>query len=96
MWVNYPNMPTGANATIELYERLVAFGKKHQIIICHDNPYSFILNEHPESILSTDGAKDICIELNSMSKSHNMPGWRMGMLASNPQFVKWVLKEKQK
>jgi aspartate/methionine/tyrosine aminotransferase len=94
MWVNYPNMPTGAGASPQLFERLVAFGKKHQIIICHDNPYSFILNEHPESILSTDGAKDICIELNSMSKSHNMPGWRMGMLASNPQFVKWILREK--
>jgi aspartate/methionine/tyrosine aminotransferase len=94
MWVNYPNMPTGASASPQLFEKLVAFGKKHQIVICHDNPYSFILNEHPESILSADGAKDICIELNSMSKSHNMPGWRMGMLASNPQFVKWILREK--
>jgi aspartate/methionine/tyrosine aminotransferase len=94
MWVNYPNMPTGANASVELFERLVAFGKKHTIIICHDNPYSFILNDKPMSILSLPGAKDICIELNSLSKSHNMSGWRMGMLASNPQFVKWVLRAK--
>ena len=94
MWVNYPNMPTGTNATTELFEKLVAFGKKHNIVICHDNPYSFILNEKPMSMLSVDGAKDICIELNSLSKSHNMSGWRMGMLASNPQFVKWVLKAK--
>ncbi len=94
MWTNYPNMPTGANATIGLYEKLVAFGKKHSIVICNDNPYSFILNDHPVSLLSVPGAKDICIELNSMSKSHNMPGWRMAMLASNPQFVEWVLKVK--
>lgn len=94
MWVNYPNMPTGANATIELFEKLVSFGKKHNIVICHDNPYSFILNDNPLSILSIEGAKDICIELNSLSKSHNMSGWRMGMLASNPEFVKWILKAK--
>ncbi|MDR1517756.1 MAG: aminotransferase class I/II-fold pyridoxal phosphate-dependent enzyme [Dysgonamonadaceae bacterium] len=94
MWVNYPNMPTGANATPELFERLVAFGKRHNIVICHDNPYSFILNDNPLSILSVSGAKDICIELNSLSKSHNMSGWRIGMLASNNDFVKWVLKAK--
>lgn len=94
MWVNYPNMPTGTNATPELFEKLVAFGKKHNIVICHDNPYSFILNDNPMSILSVDGAKDICIELNSLSKSHNMSGWRMGVLSSNAQFVKWVLKAK--
>ncbi|HBX45854.1 pyridoxal phosphate-dependent aminotransferase [Limibacterium fermenti] len=94
MWVNYPNMPTGARATPDLFKRLVAFGNKHGIVICHDNPYSFILNHQPLSILSVDGAKDGCIELNSLSKSHNMTGWRMGMLASNPQFVKWILKEK--
>lgn len=94
MWVNYPNMPTGANATTELFEQLVAFGKKHSIVICHDNPYSFILNDTPMSILQVEGAKDICIELNSMSKSHNMAGWRMGVLASNEQFVQWVLKVK--
>ncbi|HEY5590570.1 MAG TPA: aminotransferase class I/II-fold pyridoxal phosphate-dependent enzyme [Paludibacter sp.] len=94
MWVNYPNMPTGASATPELFEKLVAFGKKHGIVICNDNPYSFILNENRLSILQVEGAKDICIELNSMSKSHNMPGWRMGMLASNAEFVQWILKVK--
>jgi LL-diaminopimelate aminotransferase len=94
MWVNYPNMPTGASATPELFQKLVVFGKKHSIVICNDNPYSFILNENRLSILQVEGAKDICIELNSMSKSHNMPGWRMGMLASNALFVEWVLKVK--
>lgn len=94
MWTNYPNMPTGTNATTELFEKLVAFGKKHGIVICNDNPYSFILNDKKLSILSIEGAKDICIELNSMSKSHNMAGWRMAMLASNAQFVKWVLNVK--
>lgn len=94
MWVNYPNMPTGKNASLALFEKLVAFGKKHGIVICHDNPYSFILNDRPTSILSVQGAKDICIELNSLSKSHNMSGWRMGLLASNPEFVRWVLKAK--
>jgi LL-diaminopimelate aminotransferase len=94
MWVNYPNMPTGANASIELYEKLVAFGKKHSIVICNDNPYSFILNDEKLSILSVEGAKDICIEMNSMSKSHNMAGWRMAMLATNTEFVQWILKVK--
>jgi len=94
MWVNYPNMPTGANATVELYEKLVAFGKKHNIVICNDNPYSFILNDEKLSILSVEGAKDICIEMNSMSKSHNMAGWRMAMLATNAEFVQWILKVK--
>lgn len=92
MWTNYPNMPTGGNATPKLYERIVDFGRRHGILICNDNPYSFILNEHPLSILAVPGAKEICIELNSMSKAHNMPGWRMAMLASNAQFVQWVLK----
>lgn len=94
MWVNYPNMPTGANASVELFERLVAFGKKHSIVICHDNSYSFILNDTPLSILQIKGAKDICIELNSMSNSHNMAGWHMGVLASNKKFVEWVVKLK--
>lgn len=94
MWVNYPNMPTGASATPELLHKLVAFGKKHGIVICNDNPYSFILNDKHLSILQTEGAKDICIELNSMSKSHNMPGWRMGMLATNPVFLEWILRVK--
>lgn len=94
MWVNYPNMPTGGKSTKELFEKLVAFGKKHCIVIVNDNPYSFILNNEKLSILQTKGAKDICIEFNSMSKSHNMPGWRMAMLASNPQFVQWILNVK--
>ena len=94
MWTNYPNMPTGANATMELYEKLVDFARRHNIVIVNDNPYSFILNEHPVSILSVPGAKDRCIEFNSMSKSHNMPGWRIGMLASNADFVQWILKVK--
>ena len=94
MWSNYPNMPTGANATPELYERLVDFARRKEIVIVNDNPYSFILNEHPISILSVPGAKECCIELNSMSKSHNMPGWRIGMLASNADFVQWILKVK--
>lgn len=94
MWVNYPHMPTGANGSMELFQKLVAFGKKHNIVICNDNPYSFILNDDKLSILSVPGAKDICIELNSMSKSHNMAGWRMAMLASNAEFVQWILKVK--
>lgn len=94
MWVNYPNMPTGANGSVELFEKLVAFGKKHHIVICNDNPYSFILNDRKISILSIEGARDICIELNSMSKSHNMAGWRMAMLASNATFIGWILKVK--
>ena len=94
MWVNYPNMPTGANASMELFAKLVDFGKRHHIIIVNDNPYSFILNQNPISILSVPGAKEICIEMNSLSKSHNMAGWRIGMLASNPQFVEWILRVK--
>ncbi|MDR3184191.1 MAG: aminotransferase class I/II-fold pyridoxal phosphate-dependent enzyme [Prevotellaceae bacterium] len=94
MWVNYPNMPTGMPASKALFERLAAFGKKHHIVVCNDNPYSFILNEQRLSLLSVAGAKEHCIELNSMSKSHNMAGWRMGMLASNAQFVEWILKVK--
>ena len=91
MWTNYPNMPTGANATMELYEKLVAFARKHNIVIVNDNPYSLILNKKPLSILNVPGAKECCIEFNSMSKSHNMPGWRVGMLAGNETFVRWIL-----
>ena len=94
MWTNYPNMPTGANATPELYGRLVDFARRKGIVIVNDNPYSFILNDHPLSILSVEGAKDCCIEFNSMSKSHNMPGWRIGMIAANPTFISWILKVK--
>ena len=87
MWTNYPNMPTGGRATRELYERLVAFAQKHEIVIVNDNPYSFILNRNEHlSILQVPGAKECCIEFNSMSKSHNMPGWRVGMLATNSTF----------
>ena len=94
MWTNYPNMPTGANATPELYQKLVDFARRKDIVIVNDNPYSFILNERPISILGVPGAKECCIEFNSMSKSHNMPGWRIGMLASNADFVQWILKVK--
>lgn len=94
LWTNYPNMPTGANARYETYEKLVAFAQRHRILVVNDNPYSFILNEHPLSLLQVPGAKECCIEFNSMSKSHNMPGWRIGMLASNATFIQWVLKIK--
>ncbi|MEG1378554.1 MAG: aminotransferase class I/II-fold pyridoxal phosphate-dependent enzyme [Bacteroidales bacterium] len=94
MWVNYPHMPTGKKASEALFSKLVAFGKKHNIVIVNDNPYSFILNDNPISLLSTSGALDICIELNSMSKSHNMPGWRIGVACSNPTFIQWILRVK--
>ena len=94
MWTNYPNMPTGANATLDLYARLVDFAKRKNIVVVNDNPYSFILNRKPISILNIPDAKNYCIEFNSMSKSHNMPGWRVGMLATNEQFVQWILKIK--
>ena len=94
MWTNYPNMPTGANATMEVYERLVDFARRKGIVVVNDNPYSFILNDNPMSILSVEGAKECCIEFNSMSKSHNMPGWRIGMIAANATFIGWILKVK--
>ena len=95
MWTNYPNMPTGAKARRETYERLVDFALRHNIIVVNDNPYSFILNEGEHlSILQIPRAKECCIEFNSMSKSHNMPGWRVGMLATNSQFISWILKVK--
>ena len=94
MWTNYPNMPTGANARRETYERLVDFALRHNIVVVNDNPYSFILNRTPLSILQVPEAKSCCIEFNSMSKSHNMPGWRVGMLATNAEFVRWILKVK--
>ena len=92
MWTNYPNMPTGGRARMETYERLVRFAKEHNIVVVNDNPYSFILSEEHLSILQVPGAKDCCIEFNSMSKSHNMPGWRVGMCASNAEFILWILK----
>lgn len=94
MWINYPHMPTGAQPTRELFERVVDFGRRHNIVIAHDNPYSFILNDTPMSIMQVPGAKDIAIELNSMSKSHNMAGWRMAMLTSNAEFIQWIVKVK--
>jgi aspartate/methionine/tyrosine aminotransferase len=94
MWVNYPHMPTGSAPTEELFENIIAFGKKHQILIVNDNPYSFILNENPKSILSVKGAKDIAIELNSLSKTFNMAGWRVGMLIGNPKYLNNILKVK--
>ncbi|MGN0036462.1 MAG: pyridoxal phosphate-dependent aminotransferase [Bacteroidaceae bacterium] len=94
MWTNYPHMPTGAKASLDTYERLVDFARRHSLVVVNDNPYSFILNERPVSLLSVPGAKECCIEFNSLSKSHNMPGWRVAMLASNAQFVQWVLKVK--
>lgn len=94
MWTNYPNMPTGAPAQMETYRKLVSFARRHSIVVVNDNPYSFILNENPVSLLQVEGAKDCCIEFNSMSKSHNMPGWRIGMCATNPTFIQWILKIK--
>ena len=94
MWTNYPNMPPGAPATVPLYERLVDFGLRHGIMICNDNPYSFILNDNPLSILSVPRAKECCLELNSLSKAHNMAGWRIGMVAAGPQVISEILKVK--
>lgn len=94
MWTNYPNMPTGANAQMETYQKLVDFAQRHNIIVVNDNPYSFILNREHRSILQIPGAKSYCIEFNSMSKSHNMPGWRVGMLSTNAEFIRWILKVK--
>lgn len=94
MWVNYPHMPTGKRASMELFQKIIDFGKAHGIVIVNDNPYSFILNDKPLSILSVPDAKSVAIEMNSLSKSHNMAGWRMGMVASNPTFVQWILKVK--
>jgi LL-diaminopimelate aminotransferase len=94
MWINYPEMPVGKLPSASLFEKIVAFGKKHGILICHDNPYSFILNENPASLLQVDGAKDCVIELNSLSKSHNMAGWRIGMLCGAKERIDEVLRFK--
>lgn len=94
MWTNYPNMPTGASASEELYDRLVDFGRRHSIMICNDNPYSFILNDKPLSILAREGAMDCCLELNSLSKAHNMAGWRIGMVAAEAEVISQILKVK--
>ena len=94
MWVNYPQMPTGQLPSTELFAQLVTFGKKNNILICHDNPYSFILNEHPASLLAVEGAKDVVLELNSLSKSHNMAGWRIGFLCGAAERINEVLRFK--
>ena len=94
MWTNYPNMPTGGKARRETYEKLVSFARSHDIVVVNDNPYSFILSEEHLSLMQVPGAKDCCIEFNSMSKSHNMPGWRVGMCVSNATMISWILKVK--
>lgn len=94
LWVNYPHMPTGQLPTVALFEKIVAFGKKHNILVCHDNPYSFILNETPMSLLSVEGAKEVVIELNSLSKSQNMAGWRVGMLCAAKDRIEEILRFK--
>jgi LL-diaminopimelate aminotransferase len=94
MWVNYPNMPTGVSGSLNLFEKLITFAKKHNILIINDNPYSFVLNDNPISILQVDGAKDVALELNSLSKTYNMSGWRVGMVVGNKKHIDAVLKVK--
>lgn len=94
LWTNYPNMPTGGDAKNDTFEKLVDFAKRHNIVVVNDNPYSLILNHNPKSLFQVPGAKDYCIEMNSMSKSHNMPGWRVAMCVSNKTFISWILKIK--
>lgn len=94
MWVSYPHMPTGATGSLNLFEKIVAFAKKHQILVINDNPYSFVLNGNPISILQVDGAKEVSLELNSLSKTYNMAGWRVGMVSGKSEFIDAVLKVK--
>jgi aspartate/methionine/tyrosine aminotransferase len=94
MWVNYPHMPTGVQGSMDLFEKLVAFSRKHEILLVNDNPYSFILNNKYKSLLAVDGAKETSLELNSLSKSHNMAGWRIGMVAGHSDYIKTILKVK--
>jgi LL-diaminopimelate aminotransferase len=94
MWIGYPHMPTGARGSLELFEKLVAFAKKHQILLINDNPYSFVLNDKPMSLLQVEGAKDVAMELNSLSKTFNMAGWRVGMILANATLIDAVLKVK--
>lgn len=94
MWINYPHMPTGAKASADMFEKLADFATKHNILLCNDNPYSFILNQDYLSLLAATGAGTIALELNSLSKSHNMPGWRVGMVAGNSEYIKTILKVK--
>lgn len=94
MWINYPNMPTGAKGNLDLFEKLIVFAKKHQIVLVNDNPYSFVLNNNPMSIFQMEGAKDIALELNSLSKTFNMSGWRIGMVSGKKEFIDAILKVK--
>ncbi|WP_431158957.1 pyridoxal phosphate-dependent aminotransferase [Winogradskyella poriferorum] len=94
MWISYPHMPTGAKATNKFYDEVIAFGKRHNILIVNDNPYSFVLNDKPISIMRYRNAKDVCLELNSLSKTFNMAGWRVGMLVGNYDYVQSVLRVK--
>ncbi len=94
MWVNYPHMPTGTKADKDLFQKLIAFAKKHEILIINDNPYSFVLNDNPQSILAVEGAKEVAIELNSLSKSFNMAGWRVGMVVGKESYIQNILKVK--
>jgi LL-diaminopimelate aminotransferase len=94
MWVNYPNMPTGAAGSIKLFEKLISFAKKHNILLINDNPYSFVLNDNPISLLQVEGAKEVALELNSLSKTYNMSGWRVGMVVGKKEFLDAVLKVK--
>ncbi len=92
MWINYPHMPTGTRGSARLFESLVAFALKHNILLCNDNPYSFILNKEYHSLLAVNGAREIALELNSLSKSHNMAGWRIGMVAGHREYINSILK----
>ena len=94
MWLNYPHMPTGATADHRFFEKLVEFAHNHNLLLCHDNPYAFILNDHPLSLLSIDGAKQLALELNSLSKSHNMAGWRIGCLAARADYINTIMRFK--
>jgi LL-diaminopimelate aminotransferase len=94
MWINYPHMPSGTKGSMEVFEKLVAFSQKHSILLCNDNPYSFILNKEYISLLAVDGAKETALELNSLSKSHNMAGWRIGMVTGHNEYIKSILKVK--
>lgn len=94
MWTNYPHMPTGAKGSRTMFEKLVTLAKKHDFLIVNDNPYSFVLNDSPLSVFQLEGAKDVALELNSLSKTFNMAGWRVGMISGNPDLIVSVLKVK--
>lgn len=94
MWINYPHMPTGAKATIKFFEEIIAFGKSHNILICHDNPYTFILNDDPISLMQVEGAQEVALELTSLSKNYNMAGWRVGAVAGQADYLNSILKFK--